>query len=268
MWSVTLCGDGPMRTKITANESKGGMSSKIETRDTATVVVQGKNFIARDIGIENSAGPEMHQALALLVEAEQSVFYNCRIDGYQDTLSPNKGSQFYRDCAISGTVDFIFGDGKVVFQNCTLQVRKPLQDQLCMVTAQGRAIANGDTGFVMQNCRIVPAPDYPTKDKYFRTFLGRPWRPFARTVVLDSYLDSIIDPMGWSDWNTTTNYLNTCWFREFGSHGPGGNTTQRIKSPGVKPMSQIFAAQFTPIRFFGDDQWILRSLVPYNPSWI
>lgn len=99
--------------------------------------VSGDGFWARDMTFENRAGPRGHQAVALRVSSDLSVFYKCSFKGYQDTLLVHSNRQFYRDCHIYGTIDFIFGDASVVFQNCDIFIRRPMGYQANFITAQG-----------------------------------------------------------------------------------------------------------------------------------
>ncbi|VFQ71938.1 unnamed protein product [Cuscuta campestris] len=98
--------------------------------------VFAKDFTAYDIGFHNTAGPAMGQAVALMVAGDRGAFYRCKISGYQDTLFAHSNRQYFRDCAIYGTVDFIFGDSAAVFQNCAIRPRKPLPGQFNAITAQ------------------------------------------------------------------------------------------------------------------------------------
>jgi len=100
--------------------------------------VRGDGFIGRGITFRNSAGPEKRQAVAVRCGGDLSVFYRCGFEGYQDTLYVHSQRQFYRDCYIYGTVDFIFGNAAVVFQSCNIYARRPMQKQKNAVTAQGK----------------------------------------------------------------------------------------------------------------------------------
>ncbi|KAK4487782.1 hypothetical protein RD792_005530 [Penstemon davidsonii] len=262
MKNVMFIGDGPKKTKITGNKSKvGGLGTFL----TATVVVEGDRFIAKDIGFENSAGAIMHQAVALRVTADESIFHNCQIDGHQDTLYAHNHRQFYRDCTISGTIDFIFGNARVVLQNCTLLVRKPLDNQkLCMVTAHGRTLLNQTSAIVLQNCRIVPDADYPVNDNTYKTFLGRPWKEFSRTIVMDSELGSLIHPEGWSAWNNTNAHLDSCWYAEVNNKGPGSDLAGRVKWGGIKTISIEEAEGYAPALFYDGGDWIAGKGIPYD----
>lgn len=99
--------------------------------------IRGDGFIGRGITFRNSAGPEKHQAVAVRCGGDFSVFYRCGFEGYQDTLYVHSQRQFYRDCYIYGTVDFIFGNAAVVFQSCNIYARRPMQKQKNVITAQG-----------------------------------------------------------------------------------------------------------------------------------
>ncbi|KAL6186002.1 hypothetical protein ACLB2K_042124 [Fragaria x ananassa] len=164
-------------------------------------VVIGDYFIAKDMGFENSAGAKGHQAMALRVQSDQSFFYNCQMDGYQNTLFTQTYRQFYRDRTISGAVDIIFGDAAVVFQNCKMIIRKPEGDDKATVTAQERSDKRQPTAIVFPNSTISADKEY--KDK--TAFLGRPAHTYSRTVVMQSQIDDVISPEGWIPWTGQSN---------------------------------------------------------------
>ncbi|THU56110.1 hypothetical protein C4D60_Mb11t13800 [Musa balbisiana] len=146
--------------------------------------VVGDGFLMRDITIENAAGPSKHQAVALRVGADLSAFYRCNFVGYQDTLYVHSLRQFYRECNVYGTVDFIFGNAAVVLQNCNLYARKPLPNQQNIFTAHGREDPNQNTGISIQRCKVAAAADLIPVQANFSTYLGRPWKEYLRTVFM------------------------------------------------------------------------------------
>nr|GMD13380.1 pectinesterase-like [Ipomoea batatas] len=236
----------------------------IGTYHTATVAIQGDGFIARNIGFENSAGSEKHQAVALRVSADMTIFYNCHIDGYQDTLYVHSYRQYYRDCTITGTIDFIFGDAAAVFQNCKMVVRKPLENQACMVTAQGRKEHRGVGTLVLQDCEILPDPALKSVNPPVKVYLGRPWKEYSRTVIMQSYIDGFIAPEGWAPWNGDF-ALDTLWYAEYQNRGSGSSTASRVKWNGYKKnISPDIAQQFTAGMYLDGDVWIKPSGIPYE----
>ncbi|EEF49911.1 probable pectinesterase/pectinesterase inhibitor 21 [Ricinus communis] len=261
MTNLVVIGDGPDKTRITGSKN---FVDGINTYRTATVAVIGDNFVARNIGFENSAGAIKHQAVALRVSSDYAVFYNCSMDGYQDTLYTHAKRQFYRDCTVSGTIDFVFGDAPVVFQNCTFLVRKPLENQQCIVTAQGRKARRQPSAIIIQNSTITAHPELePVKDQY-KSYLGRPWKEFSRTIIMETFIDDLIQPEGWSPWFGSFG-LKTCWYGEYNNYGPGSDMKNRVKWNGIKPVSRQHAIDFTPGRFLRGDSWIKPTGVPYAP---
>lgn len=221
--------------------------------------------MARDITFENTAGPAKHQAVALRSGADHSVFYRCSFKGYQDTLYVYSQRQFYRDCDIYGTIDFIFGDAAVVFQNCNIYVRKPMSSQKNTVTAQGRSDPNENTGIIIHSCRVMAASDMKPVQGSFQTFLGRPWQKYSRTVVMKTALDGgLIDSAGWSPWSGNF-ALSTLYYGEYMNTGSGAATGGRVKWPGFHVITNPSeASKFTVGNFLAGDSWIPASGVPFD----
>ncbi|KAJ4823266.1 hypothetical protein Tsubulata_028442, partial [Turnera subulata] len=186
----------------------------------------GDGFAAKNIGFENTAGPKGHQAVALRVQADKAAFVNCRIDGYQDTLYTQAHRQLYHNCTISGTIDFIFGDASAVIQNSLIIVRRPMDNQKNTVTAQGRKDKHETTGLVLKNCKIV-AEDKLVPDKAkIPSYLGRPWKAYSRTIIMESEIGDVIRPEGWLPWLGDL-YLDTLYFAEYRNRGAGAKTDKR-----------------------------------------
>ncbi|KAF5800416.1 putative pectinesterase [Helianthus annuus] len=260
MKNIMLVGDGMKYTIITGSRSIGGGST---TFDSATVIVIGSGFIARGITFRNTAGPQNHQAVALRSGSDLSVFYRCGFEGYQDTLYVHSQRQFYKECYIYGTVDFIFGNAAVVFQNCMIYGRRPMTSQKITITAQGRTDSNQNTGISIQNSRIMAASDLKPVLGSFKTFLGRPWKQYSRTVFLKNYMDSLVDPAGWLEWDGNF-ALNTLYYGEYMNTGPGSSTSRRVKWRGYRVItSSNEASRFTVANFIAAQSWLPNTGVPF-----
>ncbi|WOL19815.1 pectinesterase-like [Canna indica] len=258
MINVTMYGDGSRKTVITG--SKNNVDGT-KTFYTATFAVAGEGFLGVSIGFQNTAGAIKHQAVALRVQADRAIFLNCRMEGYQDTLYAHSHRQFYRGCLISGTIDFIFGDGSAVFQNCIMTVRRPLDNQQNIVLAQGRTMRTETTAFVIQNCKIVPEDDLKPDVGKIRSYLGRPWQEFSKTVVMESDIGDFISPEGYTPWSGDFG-LNTLSYSEYNNKGPSGDSSKRVKWPGVKVLSRDEAITFTATEFIQADDWVPKTGTP------
>ncbi|XP_010526019.1 PREDICTED: putative pectinesterase/pectinesterase inhibitor 45 [Tarenaya hassleriana] len=256
--NLTMVGDGSQKTIVTGNKS---VAKKIRTFLTATFVAQGEGFMAQSMGFKNTAGPEGHQAVAIRVQSDRSIFLNCRFESYQDTLYAYTHRQYYRSCVIIGTIDFIFGDAAAVFQNCNIFIRKGLPGQKNTVTAQGRVDKFQTTGFVIHNCKIASHEDLQPLKSEFRSYLGRPWKKYSRTVVMESTIGDVIDPSGWLRWEETDFAIDTLFYGEFKNNGPSGEVSSRIKWPGFKVMNKEEALKFT-VRPFLQGDWINSTSSP------
>ncbi|XP_023768590.1 probable pectinesterase/pectinesterase inhibitor 6 [Lactuca sativa] len=260
MPNLTLIGEGIDATVITNNKNA---NDGYETYNTATFQIWGSGFVAAGITFENTAGPEKLQAVALLSASDLSAFFRCSFKGYQDTLCLLQHRQFYRECDIYGTVDFIFGDATAVLQECNIYFRKPLPGQQNTITAQGRTDSSSVTGFVIHKSRVTAAAELTLANGWVRNFLGRPWRDYSTVVFVKCYLDSLIDPQGWLPYRGSSAF-DKLYYAEYMNSGEGANTTGRVKWPGFHVLtSDQEAEQFSVGSFLAGDSWIPQTGIPF-----
>ncbi|KAI3512461.1 hypothetical protein L1887_19777 [Cichorium endivia] len=263
--NLMFIGDGKDKTIITGNKNVADGNST--TWQSATVAAMGNGFLARDITFQNTAGPSGHQAVALRVGSDLSAFYRCAILGYQDTLYGTTGRQFYVNCEVVGTIDFIFGNAAAVFQFCDILVQRPNRNQKNMVTAQGRIDANQNTGIVIQKSKISATPELQEVQANFSTYLGRPWKNYSRTVVMESMISDVIEPKGWHPWDGDF-ALDTLYYREYENIGPGADTSERVNWTGWGVMkTRLEAIPFTAGPFINGLMWLPTTGFPFWPGW-
>lgn len=215
--------------------------------------------MGQGITIRNTAGAKNHQAVALLCGSDLSVFYQCSFEGYQDTLYVLSNRQFYKDCTIAGTIDFIFGNAAVVLQNCNIIARDP-PNKINTLTAQGRTDPNQNTGISIHNCRVTGASSLSG----VKTYLGRPWKQYSRTVFMKTYLDGIVNPAGWLPWSGNF-ALNTLYYGEYMNTGPGSSTANRVSWKGYRVItSATEASKFTAGNFIAGGSWLPATGVPFT----
>ncbi|WP_245328262.1 pectinesterase family protein [Hymenobacter aquaticus] len=214
---VTLLGESKEGVVITFGDYSGDVA-KHTTYTSHTVLVQANDFTAENITFENSAGP-VGQAVALHVEGDRATFRNCRMLGNQDTLfmAVENSRQYYQNCYIEGTTDFLFGTATVVFEGCELRSKRN-----SYVTAASTT-EHQQYGYVLLNCKLTAAgPDVN------KVYLGRPWRPNAKTVFINCELGAHITPAGWDNWRNPDNE-KTVYYAEYNSTGPGAHAKERVK---------------------------------------
>jgi pectinesterase len=214
--NITLLGESKEGVVITYGDYSGD-AEKHSTYTSSTVRVQGNDFTAENITFENSAG-RVGQAVALHVEGDRATFRNCRMLGNQDTLfmAIENSRQYYQNCYIEGTTDFIFGSSTVVFEGCTIHSKTN-----SYITAAS-TWPRQPFGLVFLNCQLTAAPEATS------VYLGRPWRPHARTVFLHTEMGAHIRPEGWENWGKVSNEA-TAYYAEYGSTGPGAKSQGRVK---------------------------------------
>ncbi len=232
------------------------------TTKSATVEVRFDNFTAENLTFANdynrthAQASQGSQALALLAVADRAVSRNVRLLGNQDTVyAAGRGCsngvcvparQYFADCYIEGNVDFIFGDAKAVFENC--EIHNTVHSG-GYVTAQGKSAANQDSIYVFNHCRLTAEPGVTD------VWLGRPWRQFASVVFLNTEMGAHIAAAGWREWHPgETHYLDTVFYAEYNSSGPGAHPNER--DPHMKRLTAEQAAQYETKRFLaGEDGW-------------
>ena len=218
--NVKLIGEDRMNTIITYDDfasKKNKFGEEVGTTGSTSFYVFGDGFSAENITFENSSGA-VGQAVAVRVDGDQVKFTHCRFLGFQDTLYPHgeKSRQYYKQCYIEGTVDFIFGWSTAVFDDCAIFCKKGGS-----YIAAASTLETTQHGFIFINCKITGDAD----ENSF--YLGRPWRPFAKTVFISCFLDKHIRPEGWHNWSKP-DAEKTCYYAEYHSNGPGASDKTRV----------------------------------------
>lgn len=258
-WNIMMIGDGVDVTVISGNRN---FIDGWTTYRSATFAVKGRGFIARDMTFENTAGPQKHQAVAYRSDSDLSVVYRCGIRGYQDSLYAHSMRQFYRECIITGTIDFIFGDSTSVFQSCQIRARKGLPNQKNTITAHGRKDIGEPTGFSIQFSNITAEPE--AFNNSTENYLGRPWKLYSRTVIMQSYISNAIKPKGWLEWNGDF-ALGTLYYGEYMNFGPGAAFGARVNWTGFHAINDSAVANnFTVSQFILGNSWLPSTGVKYT----
>ena len=214
---LALIGESTANTIITFDDNFSKINlGRNSTFYTATLLVEGEDFSASNLTIKNTSG-DNGQAIALSLVANRALVSNCIILGNQDTLylSGKDSKQYFKDCYIEGTTDFIFGSATALFENCTIHSIKSSYITAAS-TPQGTAF-----GFVFKNCKLTANP------LASEVYLGRPWRIYAKTVFINCEMGKQIKPEGWENWSKPAAEKNT-FYAEYNCKGEGFQPAKRV----------------------------------------
>jgi len=218
---VTLIGQDRFKTILTFDDHTGKVTAAGDTINTSTshsFLLVGDDFTAKNITFRNNAGFYAGQAVAVEIKGDKEAFLNCRFIGNQDVLfteSP-QSREYYKNCYIEGSTDFIFGSATAYFDQCRIHSKKD-SHVTAASTPEGKPF-----GYVFYDCELTGDPDVKKAD------LGRPWRAYASVTYIHCYLGQDIKPAGWSNWHDTDRY-KTARYSEYESYGPGADPPARVK---------------------------------------
>lgn len=239
--NVHFIGESLEKTILTYNDyaqKKDNKGRDIGTSPSSSFFIYGSDFTAENITFENSSGP-VGQAVAVRVTGDKAKFVNCRFLGFQDTLYTHGdySRQYYYKCYIEGTVDFIFGAATAVFEKCIVFGKRGGFYTAASTPPDARF------GYVFINCKITG--DAPPNS----FFLGRPWRPTAKTVFIKCSLGTLVKAEGWNNWSKAENE-KTAYYAEYKNKGKGALTGKRV--PWSHQLSRREAKEYTIDNIFKD----------------
>ncbi|XP_059664159.1 pectinesterase QRT1-like [Cornus florida] len=218
---------------------------ELGTYRSASVSIESDYFCATGITFENSVvavpGGYGMQAVALRISGDKAMFYRVRVLGTQDTLLDDTGSHYFYQSYIQGSVDFIFGNSRSLYQECVLH---SIAERFGAIAAHHRDSAEDDTGFSFIDCKINGSG---------MVYLGRAWGNYSRAIYSFCDIDNIITPSGWSDWNHPSRQM-TAVFGEYKCRGRGANGRNRVSW--AKSFSHDEISPFLDMKFIGGEQWL------------
>ena len=246
--NLSIIGESKEKTIITWNDhfckiDKGRNS----TFYTYSFKVEANDFYAENLTIQNTSGP-VGQAVALHITGNRVAFHNCNILGHQDTLycSGENSKNYFYQCRIEGTTDFIFGEATILFEACRIH---SLADSYITAASTPK---DKKFGMVFLNCELTAAVDVS------KVLLGRPWRDYARVAFLHCQMGAHILPQGWANWSGTNRSKTACYV-EYQNTGKGALNEKRV--PWSHQLTKEEAAEYSSDNILGPD---CNDLIPVS----
>ncbi|WP_415381571.1 pectinesterase family protein [Halosimplex sp. TS25] len=248
---VDLVGESVENTIVTYDDHFDGIDrGRNSTFFTYTLKVCGNDFTARNLTVRNTAGPDVGQAVALHVEADRAAFENCRFLGDQDTVYvAGEGSrQYFDDCYLEGTTDFVFGGATAVFEGC--EIHSKADSYITAASTPPRE----PFGYVFDDCSLTADPEVS------EVYLGRPWRDHAHVAFLRSELGDHVHPAGWHNWSRP-DVEETVTYAEYDNGGPGAvDADERVSWSEALTPSEV-------ARYARENVLLREADREYAPNW-
>jgi len=227
---------GEDRDKTIINYDDHANINKMGTFKTFTMKISGNDIVVENLTIENSA-EQLGQAVALHVEGDKVQFKNCRFLGNQDTIyiGRENSRQYFVNCYIEGTTDFIFGPATAWFEACNIHCKRN-----SYITAANTP-QHVAYGLIFNKCTVTLA------DSVNAVYLGRPWRAYSMTVFMNCNLPEGIKPEGWDNWRNPENE-KTARYAEYNNKGKGANTQKRVAWSRQLTLDEV--QKLTPVNVF------------------
>ncbi|CAF2089246.1 hypothetical protein BRARA_F02821 [Brassica rapa] len=253
---IIVEGEGQRVTTITYNAHAATDVSSTFTSHPSHVVVRNLTIMNsyNRLSIRSRPSWDIKPAVALTVYGDKSAFYNCGFLGLQDTLWDVQGRHLFKNCYIEGAIDFIFGSGQSIYEDChinaTAGVLAPIVN-FGYITAQARWSLKDPSGFVFLRGSVTGT---------MNVYLGRAYGPFSRVIFFQTDLASVVVPQGWFPWNYA-GHESRFTYAEVECKGAGSHLSRRV--PWInKDVSTLAKDQFATYSFIDQDGW-LSNIPPF-----
>ncbi len=281
---IQLVGESLAETIISYDNYSGKANPAGGTYGTSTcgtVIINAPDVMFMNLSIENATGYGINanatvpapgdgpQAVAVYTTSDRVVFYNCRMNGGQDTYYGGnvKGTRcYFKNCYVDGNTDFLFGSSTIIFDTCIIYPRTRLDNAGGGYVTAVNTKAESGYGYVFRDCKI-------TKNRGFTFYsLGRPWQNDAgtadaaksrnKTVFLNTKMGSTVKPEGWSAWDagTNTSYITYGEYNSRNYDGTPVNISGRLSWS-----KQLTAAD--AVKYYNNDTVFVNANTPSMTTW-